>query len=124
ADTYLFNRGDGQDAIYDYGVADKTDKIVFGAGICSDQLWLRHVGNNLEVTIIGTEETVMIENWYSSSAYHVEQLKSGDGKMLLDTQVENLVQAMAAFGPPAAGQTTLPQNYQDDLAPIIAANWQ
>jgi hypothetical protein len=44
--------------------------------------------------------------------------------MLLGSQVENLVQAMAAFAPPAVGQTTLPQNYRDQLAPVIAANWQ
>ena len=44
--------------------------------------------------------------------------------MLLDTQVENLVAAMAAFAPPAAGQTTLSQSYQDALQPVIAANWQ
>jgi len=31
---------------------------------------------------------------------------------------------MAAFAPPAAGQTTLPASYQDDLLPVIAANWQ
>jgi hypothetical protein len=34
------------------------------------------------------------------------------------------VSAMAAFSPPAAGQTTLPANYQTALAPVIAANWQ
>ena len=34
------------------------------------------------------------------------------------------LQAMAAFAPPAAGQTTLPPAYQDTLAPVIAANWQ
>jgi hypothetical protein len=46
-----------------------------------------------------------------------------DGKVLLDTQVESLVSAMASFSPPAAGQTTLPQNYQDSLGSVIAANW-
>jgi hypothetical protein len=40
---------------------------------------------------------------------------------LQNTQVETLVQAMASFTPPAAGQTTLPQSYQTAL---IAANWQ
>jgi hypothetical protein len=38
--------------------------------------------------------------------------------------VENLVQAMAAFSPPAAGETTLPPAYQTSLEPVIAANWQ
>jgi hypothetical protein len=30
---------------------------------------------------------------------------------------------MAAFAPPAAGQTSLPSDYQSALAPVIAANW-
>jgi hypothetical protein len=32
--------------------------------------------------------------------------------------------AMAAFSPPAAGQTTLSPAYQTALAPVIAANWR
>jgi hypothetical protein len=30
---------------------------------------------------------------------------------------------MASFTAPASGQTTLPQDYQTSLAPVIAANW-
>jgi hypothetical protein len=67
---------------------------------------------------------LIVENWYLGSQYHIEQFRTGDGRLLLDSQVENLVQAMAAFAPPSAGQTTLPQAYQDALAPVIAANWQ
>ena len=65
-----------------------------------------------------------MENWYLGSGYHVEQFRTADGRLLLDCQVENLMQAMAAFAPPAAGQTTLPPTCQDSLAPVIAANWQ
>jgi hypothetical protein len=43
---------------------------------------------------------------------------------LIDSNVENLVNAMASFAPPAAGQTTLPTDYQTSLAPVLAANWQ
>jgi len=42
---------------------------------------------------------------------------------LLDSQVQNLVSAMAAFSPPAAGQTTLSASYATTLAPVIVANW-
>jgi hypothetical protein len=38
--------------------------------------------------------------------------------------VQNLVDAMAAFAPPAPGQTTLPPEYASQLNPVIAANWQ
>jgi Ca2+-binding RTX toxin-like protein len=103
--------------------AGNTDIVQFFAGINYDQIWFRHIGNDLEVSLIGTGDEVMIQNWYSGSAYHTEQFKTADNKLLLDTQVETLVQAMAAFAPPAAGQTTLPQNYQDALAATLAANW-
>jgi Ca2+-binding RTX toxin-like protein len=121
-DTYRFNLGDGQDTInenYSYGGADK---IVF-ADVSSDQIWLRQVANNLEVSVIGTSDAVTINNWYSGSYYHVEQFKTSDGKTLLDSQVQNLVQAMSSFAPPAAGETTLPANYASNLSPTIAANW-
>ena len=96
----------------------------FGAGIATDQLWFRQVSNNLEVSVIGTADKFTLNNWYLGNPYHVEQFKTSDGKMLLDSQVQNLVQAMAAFAPPAAGQTTLSAAYQTTLNPVIAANWQ
>ncbi|MBN8476156.1 MAG: hypothetical protein J0M27_15345 [Sulfuritalea sp.] len=85
---------------------------------------MRHVGNHLEASIIGTTDKFTVENWYLGSNFHVEQFKTADGKLLLDSQVENLVQAMAVFAPPAPGQTSLPSYYQEVLAPVIAANWQ
>ena len=110
-DTYLFGRQAGQDAILDSGIA-------------TDQIWLRHVGTNLEVSIIGTANVLTLQNWYSSSSYRVEQLKTEEGKTLLSSQVENLVQAMASFSPPAPGQEALPPEYASQLNAVIAANWQ
>ncbi len=123
-DTYIFGRDDGVDTLYDYDTtAGNTDLVQFEAGIAVDQLWFRHVGSNLEVSIIGTTDCVTISSWYSASSCHTEQFKTADGKILLDSQVENLVSAMAAFSPPAAGQATLPQDYQNSLSSVIAANW-
>ncbi len=124
-DTYQFGLGYGTDSITENdATVGNTDVARFMSGIATDQIWLRHVGNNLELSIIGTSDKLTIQNWYTGSAYHVEQFQTADNKQLLDTRVENLVQAMASFAPPAAGQTTLPQNYQDVLASVIAANWQ
>jgi len=97
---------------------------VFGEGIGADQLWLRQVGNDLEVSIIGTSDKITIEDWYSDSVYHIEQFQTADGQILLDSQVDSLVQAMAAFAPPSAGETSLPPNYQNTLNAVIAANWK
>jgi hypothetical protein len=67
----------------------------------------------------------VIKDWYLGTAYHVEQFKTTDGALtLLDSQVENLVNAMASFAPPAAGETSLPPAYQTSLSMVIAANWQ
>ena len=94
------------------------------SGVASDQLWFRQAGSDLAVSIIGTTDNSTISIWYAGNAYHVEQFKTTDGKMLLNSQVDALVSAMAAFAPPAAGQTTLPPNYQAAFAPVIAANWK
>lgn len=124
-DTYVFGRGYGSDTISeDDASPENTDRASFLPGIGPSQIWLRHVGNNLEAGIIGTTDKLTLENWYLGSSYHVEQFKAADGRLLLDTQVENLVQAMAAFAPPPPGQTTLSPAYQDSLAPVIAANWR
>ncbi|UZR28845.1 calcium-binding protein [Methylococcus mesophilus] len=124
-DTYRFGRGSEADVISDYDTtAGNIDILSFGDNVAADQLWFRRVGSDLEVSIIGSGDKTVISNWYSGTAYHIEQFHTADGKTLLDSQVDNLVNAMAGFAPPGAGQTTLPQNYQDALAPTLAANWQ
>jgi Haemolysin-type calcium binding protein related domain/RTX calcium-binding nonapeptide repeat (4 copies) len=123
SDTYRFNLGDGQDTINETYAWGGADKIVF-AGVSSDQIWLRQVANNLEVSVMGTSDKVTVNNWYLGTPYHVEQFITSDGKTLLDGQVQNLVQAMSSFAPPVAGETTLPTNYANTLSPAIAANWQ
>ena len=65
-----------------------------------------------------------MQDWYLGEQHRVEEFRTSDGGSLLNAQVENLVQAMAAFAPPGAGQTTLPPAYQEALVPVIAANWQ
>jgi len=124
-DTYVMDRGNAADLIVDTdSTTGNADVLSFLAGVATDQLWFRHVGNNLEVSIIGTSDSATIEDWYLGTANHIEQFKTADGQTLLDSQVENLVSAMAAFSPPSAGQTTLPQSYQEQLGAVIAANWQ
>jgi Ca2+-binding RTX toxin-like protein len=124
-DTYVLGRDYGADTVTENdSTVGNTDIASFLAGIGTDQIWFRHVGTALEVSVIGTSDKLTINSWYSGSAYHVEQFKTADGRTLLDSKVEALVQAMAAFSPPAAGQTTLPSNYQTALQPVIAANWQ
>ncbi|WP_177413993.1 calcium-binding protein [Pseudomonas tructae] len=130
ADTYLFGRGDGQDVIENFDTELATDVLQFGAGISANQLWLRKDGHNLEVSVIGTGDKVTIDKWSFwgsgnfQTAQRIDEFRTADGRVLLEGQVDQLVAAMAAFAPPAPGQTSLPQAYQDALAPVIAASWK
>lgn len=119
ADTMAGGAGDDTDA-----TAGVQDQLLFGSDIAAEQIWLRQSGNNLEISLIGTGDKVTVANWYLGQDHHVEVLKLADGRQLLDSQVQSLVQAMAAFAPPAAGQTTLPDSFAAALSPVIAANWQ
>jgi hypothetical protein len=122
--SYVMARGYGIDSIVENdSTAGNTDVAVFAADIAADQLWFRQSGSDLKVDVIGTADEFVIKNWFSGGQYHVEQFKSGDGRTLLDSQVQNLVNAMASFQPPAAGQTTLTPTYQNALGGVIAANW-
>lgn len=123
-DRYQMDRGYGSDTLQENdATAGNTDVLQFMAGTSADQLWFRRASNNLEVSIIGTADKATVQNWYLGNAYHVEQIKAGDGKLLLDTQVDKLVQAMAVFTPPAMGQTSLTAAQQTALAPVLAASW-
>ncbi|WP_275044113.1 calcium-binding protein, partial [Pseudomonas mediterranea] len=125
SDTYLFNRGDGQDTITDYdGGYVGTDILAFGADINPQDLWLRHTGSNLEITVIGSSEKLTVSNWYQSSNYHVEALKTADGKVLLDSQVQSLVDTMASFGVAPGAETNLTNDQRTQLDAVLAANWK
>ena len=124
-DTYWLGRGYGIDTITEKDATKgNTDVAWFKADVARQQLWFTHSGKDLCVSIIGTYDRLTVKDWYLGNQYHVEQFKTNDGKTLLDSQVDALVSAMAAFAPPAAGQTTLPASYQTALNPVIAANWK
>ncbi len=124
-DTYWLGRGYGIDTIIENdATAGNTDVARFQAGIAVDQLWFARSGNNLNVSIVGTNDRFTMTNWYLGNQHRVEQFQTSDGRRLMDSQVQNLVNAMAAFSPPPVGQTTLSASQSSALAPVIAANWQ
>ena len=123
-DTYLIARGDGMDQITDNdSTSGNSDLLWFTQGVSYDQLWFKKVNNNLEISIIGATDKVTISNWYTSSANHIETIKTFDNKTLSDSKIDGLVSAMAAFTMPAMGQTSLPSTYTSSLAPALAASW-
>jgi hypothetical protein len=54
--------------------------------------------NDLRLAIHGTMDQITIQNWYTSpTTNQIEDLQAGNGQHLLNTQVEQLIQAMASF---------------------------
>ncbi len=122
-DTYLQVRGGGADTVVENdATGGNTDVLQFASDVARDQLWFTQSGNDLMVQIIGTTDSVTVKDWYLGSANHTEQIKAAGGtNTLLDSQVQNLVNAMAGFAVPST--TTLSSAYHTALDPVIAANW-
>ena len=122
-DTYLFYRGAGQDDIVERGYGNDLDTVLMAKDITPEQLWFsKNNQRDLTVQIIGTDDQMTIKNGGVLST--IEQFKLADGRVLMQNQVNQLVEAMAQFAPPAMGKTLLPDEYQAALAPIIAKSWQ
>jgi hypothetical protein len=108
-DTYLFNRGGGVDTwIENDAAVGNVDVGRFGLDTLHDQIWFLRKGNNLEMSAIGTSDKAVLKDWYLGAARHLERFEAGDGRVLLDSQVDALVQAMAAFAPRRRGKPVCP----------------
>mgnify|MGYP001015320616 CR=1 FL=1 len=94
-DTYIFNKGDGSDTVYDADGND--DKVILGYN--SQDIMFERSGNNLRLRMIGSSDSVTINSWYTnnSNQYKIETFKSATGSTITHTQIENLIQAMSSF---------------------------
>ena len=124
ADTYMFNQNTGRDVITDFGLAESTvqDKLIFGEGVNKTDLWFSRQSNHLIIDRIGSDDQVRITNWFSDPSYQIEQI-SVQNAVLQNNQVVNLVNAMASFNVPVGSGAIVPQDVQEQLAPVLAASW-
>lgn len=120
--------GLGDDVYRTSGIFDH-DEITDAGGddalefdVNESTLWFSKNGNNLNVSVIGTQNGVTIKNWYSDSNAKIEEFYAGTGKMVTAAKVDSLVTAMSGFAQPTTA--TLPANIQTALAPTLAAAWQ
>ena len=91
---------------------NKTDKLQLGEDIASNQLWFSRNEGDLLIQILGGDDSVRIENWYTDQKQKVEQLVLDDGSILLDNEVEKLVSAMATLNAPDQGELYIPDELQ------------
>uniref|UniRef100_UPI0024844364 calcium-binding protein n=1 Tax=Paenibacillus tengchongensis TaxID=2608684 RepID=UPI0024844364 len=97
-DTYLFGKGYGNDTIVEYGGGTGTDMV--DLKLNHDEIIVEKSGSNLLLRIAGSTDTLTVLDWKSSSSYQTEVFQAQDGWRLLNTQVDQLIQAMASFTTP------------------------
>ena len=120
-DTYQFSTGDGSDIIND---SSGSDDLTFGSGIAKEDLWFSRSGYDLLVSTVGEDDQVTVKNWYNNTQNQVEEITTSAGDILHNNQVDQLVQAMAAFSPDSSGSISLTEDEQNQLTPVIASAWQ
>ena len=119
-DVYQIGTASGHDTVDD---SSGNDTVTF-SGIDHGQLWFWQESNNLNITVAGTDNQVTIQNWYGDTANQVEAIVSLDeSSVLLNTQVDQLVSAMASYSVPSGAGNVIPQATKDALQPVLAANW-
>ncbi|MEQ9726991.1 calcium-binding protein [Pseudomonas sp. WHRI 8822A] len=123
SDIYYFAAGDGQDVINNLSNTPADNDVLSIEGITRDNLWLSRQGNNLVIDVRGSADSVTVQDWYTNSAQRLDIIQAGSSSLYAN-QVDNLVNAMAAFGAPAGGEINLTQAQRDQLNVAIAANWQ
>ncbi|MFN7121197.1 MAG: calcium-binding protein [Hydrogenophaga sp.] len=123
-DTYKFDRGAQLDVVFEDDITSgNLDMVLVDAVVSTSQLWFKRTNDSLVMNIIGTEDSMVMQDWYRGGQYQIEQFRTGDGKTLDSARVDALVQAMAAFSPPPMGQMTMTTQQQTSLAPVLASSW-
>jgi len=123
---YDYNTGAGQAVIANGAStnASASNELDFGSGITDNKLWFEHVGNDLQIDLMGTANKVDIAGWFSSPGNQLQEITAGGLK--LDSQVSQLVQAMATYSANNTGfspavATQAPND--PALQSAIAASW-
>ena len=107
------------------GVTTANGEVDF-SGINSTQLWFERVGNDLEIDVLGTNDHLTVSGWYSGNARAQVQSFNTADSLQLDTQLNQLVSAMATysannpgFNPEQASQMPTDPTLQS----AVAAAW-
>ena len=122
-DTYQFSAGDGLDMINNLSSNSSDQDVLQLEDISKENLWFMRSGDNLLIDVVGSNDAIVIEDWYSSSNQQLDEIRTSDA-VLMANKVDNLVNAMAGFNAPPSGDAQLPQDMRDQINPVIAANWQ
>ncbi len=118
-DTYIFRRGSGQDTIIDPDPTEgNVDTIWLGSNLTPDEITLRRSGNNLVLRIIGTSDSLTVQDYFrnDSPLNRVEQIQFMDGTLLTEEDILDLIYA------PREGDDTLYDVREQDTMNGLGGN--
>lgn len=99
---------------------DKTEKFQI-EGATNLQPLSQRFGNAFDFSAMGGLSQIDLSH-YGATANRLHVIGDGQHKVLINSQVDALVNAMAAFNPPSSGATGLPESHQIQLHSMIAAS--
>ncbi len=121
-DRYLFGQGDGQDHISQNDTSGH-DVLAFTGNVTSDQLWFSQQGDDLQINIAGGNDKVIVDDWYTKAGAQVDEIEVGSS-VLRNSQVAQLVSAMAAYSVPEGDGNVISQSTKDALQPVLTQVWE
>ncbi|MCM1552490.1 MAG: DUF2974 domain-containing protein, partial [Butyrivibrio sp.] len=80
-DTYIYNRGDGDDTIYNWDKGDncQNDRLVFGEGIKPEEIKLTRDNYNLILTDTVTGQSIKVEGAFLNQWHYLYHVDFADG---------------------------------------------
>ena len=124
ADTYLFGRGSSLDVITNSDTDLKPDKLVFGAAIDEDDVWLTKSGSDLVISVIGTGDKATLKAWFTDASSRLSELQLSDGASLEAADVQQLVNAMSFASAPPSSLSALTAAQRTAVEAAIDATWE
>jgi Ca2+-binding RTX toxin-like protein len=85
-DTYLFGQGSGQDKIIE---TSGTDTLKLATGLTAADLFVWRDDSNYYVDLLGTDDRMTIESWYTDPATRIEKIEFADGTVWNSATLNN-----------------------------------
>ena len=129
-DIFRFAAGDGGDTVLSDGNdASTTDTVSFEDGLTSNDLWFSQVGDDLEIDLLGSTDSITVAGWFAAATTddtRLDRIEAG-GEVLVQANVQSLVQAMATFSASNGGAdgdslAEMPTS-DDSLTSALANAW-
>jgi hypothetical protein len=123
--TYVASANTGQATINANAAPGTTNELDFTGSITDQNLWFARSGNDLQIDLLGTNTQVDVSGWFGGSSNQLQEITAGGLK--IDSQVSQLVQAMATYSTnnpgfdPTSSASAVPND--PNLQSAVAAAW-